>query len=363
MQRAMLLFVVSLGLALAGPGQGLARRGDHEAADKALDALVASAAATIDASLSAVAASAEALGRTYARLLAKAPRPTPRQGRSLARDMTARGQTTGFRASPGFFADEPAAMSPEPSFYYYGPRPFPDDLPRQLAVFASLAETFRAAYESFPFSWVYLTAANGAFCIYPYLPLAEATHNDPPTKQVFYQAADFANRAVGWQSPYLDLAGAGMMITASFPIYDGDALLGVSSRDITLEQLSRSVLSRLDLFEGGASLIMDKNGKLVAARGGGLDEELKTVNHAAGDAILHVRTAEGLAGLGKDKARASSQGAINQAAEGVLAEAAAGRLKTGHPVHFDLGGRRIVAARIPATGWYVVLVAPLEALD
>jgi hypothetical protein len=64
--------------------------------------------------------------------------------------------------------------------------------------------------------------------IYPYLPMDQAVKNDPPTEQVFYRAADFKRRAVGWTLPYLDLVGAGLMITASYPIYAEDKLLGVA---------------------------------------------------------------------------------------------------------------------------------------
>jgi hypothetical protein len=40
------------------------------------------------------------------------------------------------------------------------------------------------------------------------------------------------NGRVGWTGPYLDLVGAGMKLTASYPIQDCDRLLGVASRDI-----------------------------------------------------------------------------------------------------------------------------------
>jgi hypothetical protein len=48
-------------------------------------------------------------------------------------------------------------------------------------LFEQLAPTFRSAYESFPFSWVYLTTVDEAMIIYPYLPIEQAVNNSPPT--------------------------------------------------------------------------------------------------------------------------------------------------------------------------------------
>jgi hypothetical protein len=86
--------------------------------------------------------------------------------------------------------------------------------------------------------------------IYPYVPIEQAVNNAKPTETPYYKAADGARRAVGWTAPYLDLVGAGMMVTASFPIYRGDTLLGVMSRDITLQELADSVLRSEILYCG-----------------------------------------------------------------------------------------------------------------
>ena len=89
---------------------------------------------------------------------------------------------------------------------------------RQLDLFNRLVPTFRTVYESFPFSWVYMTTVDNAMMIYPYLPIDQAVNNGMPTETPYYRAADFESRAVGWTPPYLDLVGAGMMITASYPV-------------------------------------------------------------------------------------------------------------------------------------------------
>jgi hypothetical protein len=203
------------------------------------------AADRIDGVLDAVADSTKALGDTYARLAVANEQVTPDKESWLAR-RTTRSNTTRFRTSPAELSSPPAFQAPDPGFYSYRGEALDDGLLRQLSLFQRLVPTFRSAYERFPFSWVYLTTADEAMMmIYPYLPLEQAVNNGVPTENGYYKAANFDQRAVGWTPPYLDLVGAGMMINASYPIYAGDRLLGVSSRDVTLKELARSVLSHL----------------------------------------------------------------------------------------------------------------------
>ncbi|MEZ5581771.1 MAG: hypothetical protein R3F37_02405 [Candidatus Competibacteraceae bacterium] len=122
---------------------------------------------------------------------------------------------------------------------------------------------FRAAYRTFDFSWSYFTTVDNAMLIYPFLPISEAVNNQSPTEQVYYTSADFKQRRAGWTLPYLDLVGAGMMITVSYPTYDGDTLLGVVSHDITLKQLSDSVLNHLILEDGATAYIVSDSGLVV----------------------------------------------------------------------------------------------------
>ena len=105
-----------------------------------------------------------------------------------------------------------------------------------LDLFEQLVPTFRVAYESFPFSWVYVTTVDEAMMIYPYLPIEQALNDGTPTQTVYYRAADFAHHAVGWTPPYLDLVGAGMMAVELLPggelSLEGVAIIGFAAFEL-----------------------------------------------------------------------------------------------------------------------------------
>ena len=102
----------------------------------------------------------------------------------------------------------------------------------------------------------------------------QAVNNGTPTETPYYRAADFGSRAVGWTTPYLDLVGAGMMITASYPVYDSESLLGVMSHDITLKELASSVLLHLTNVERSSALISPPILVEVSTAGNGRDRGL-----------------------------------------------------------------------------------------
>jgi hypothetical protein len=304
--------------------------------------------------LSAVADSTKALGDTYARLATADDQVAPQRQPWLAR-RTTQGQTAGFRTWPAELSSPPAFQAPYPGFYSYQGGALGDALLRQLSLFERLVPTFRCAYESFPFSWVYLTTADEAMMIYPYLPLDQAVNNGIPTENGYYKAADFEQRAVGWTPPYLDLVGAGMMVTASYPVYAGDRLLGVSSRDITLKELARSVLSHLTDATGRSALLIDRNGLAIEATDPALAAEIDRVNAEAGAAVLYFRTADGIKRLGAKDAAASQSAEMNSAVERLLLQPVGSSDPT---VRLDVDGRRLLAARIERTGGVLVLMAP-----
>jgi len=315
--------------------------------------LVRLAADRIDGVLGAVADSTKALGDAYARLATDDQVPADREP-WLARHTT-QGSTTGFRTWPAELSSPPAFQAPYPGFYSYQGGALSDAVLRQLDLFEQLAPTFRSAYESSPFSWVYLTTADEAMMIYPYLPLDQAVNNGIPTENGYYKAANFGERAAGWTPPYVDLVGAGMMITASYPVYSGDRLLGVSSRDITLKQLARSVLSHLTDATGSSAVLIDSEGLAIDATDPALAAEIDRVNSEAGAAVLYVRTEDGIKRLGKNGAVASQSAEVGSAVERLLQQAERSSDPT---VRLDVNGRHLLAARIERTGWLVVLMAP-----
>ena len=220
-------------------------------------------------------------------------------------------------------------------------------------MFEALVPVFRAAYHSFDFSWVYLTSVDQGMMIYPYLPPEQAAANQLPTSQVYYLAADFEHRREGWTEPYLDLVGAGMMVTVSFPVY-ADKLLGVVSRDITLRQLSRSVLAELAIAIDRRVLLVDRNGLAIDASAASMEAEIESVNTAAKAAVLYYRDGSGLAALQRPTARSSAFGVANRAVEAVLA--AAGQDSDTGVIELQVDDAAVLAIALARTGWFLVLL-------
>jgi hypothetical protein len=323
---------------------------------KPWDALIKLAAAQIDRVFGDVAASTRGLADEYVALFKTVPAVTPAERSTWMRSYQAQGKTVGFKSWPGDPHSPPSFQAPFPSFYDYKGTAFTGDTFRQLEIFKRLTPVFRAAYRSFNFSWVYVTTAHGKMMIYPYLPITEAVNNERPTQQVYYTSADFKNRDVGWTLPYLDLVGAGMMITVSYPVYEGSTLLGVVSRDITLKQLSSQVLSHLVVGAGAVAFIVDRSGRVIGVSDPGLSRELERVNFKAAAAVLHYRTKEGLKRLGSKSAKTSASAWINQVTETLLAREA--KASASAVIRFVQDGREVLAARTARTGWYVVSAVP-----
>lgn len=347
------LAIVSVLILALSSAVSAADDGCDESVSALENTMVRLAADRLDGVFGAVADSTRALGDTYGRLAATQGKQPPFDRERWLALRTTQGNTTGLRTWPADWKSPPTFQAPYPGFYSYNGATLSEAVLRQLDLFERLAPTFRTAYESFPFSWVYVTTADEAMMIYPYLPIAQAVNNGTPTQTPYYRSADFARRTLGWTSPYLDLVGAGMMITASYPIYVGDALLGVMSRDITLRELTDSALSRLTHAGGGSALIVDGGGLAIGATDPALAAEIDRVNSKAGAAVLYYRSADGLRAITAKDAVASSSASTNALVEQVLAKAG-----SGGTVRLDLEGRHVLAARIERTGWLVVLIRP-----
>jgi len=323
---------------------------------KPRDALIRLAAAHIDRVFGDVAASTRALADEYVALSDSVPPTTQVERSAWMKDYQAQSQTVGFQTWPRDLHSPPTFQAPYPAFYDYTGTAFTDDTFRQLEIFKRLTPLFRAAYRSFDFSWVYVTTAEDRMMIYPYLPLAEAVNNELPSKQVYYTSADFKNRDAGWTLPYLDLVGAGMMITVSDPIYKGDTLLGVVSRDITLKQLSGEVMNHLVAEKDAVAFIVDRSGLVIGVSDPGLSLELDRVNSRAAAAVLHYRTEKGLKQSGTNSAMASTTAWINQLTEELISREA--KTPEASIIRFVRDGREVLAAKTAQTGWYLVVAVP-----
>ncbi len=312
------------------------------------------AAGWIGQVLDDVAASTEAVGHEFAAAFgALAPASEAEAAEWQARAQTQR-RTTAFRTWPAA-APAPLHAAAAPALYSYGESAVSPERAARLAALRSLVPVLRAAHRSFDFAWVYLTTADGLMLIYPYVPLDEAVNNDPPTQQVFYTAADIGRRAVGWTPPYLDLVGAGMMVTASSPVFLGDELIGVAARDITLDELSMTVLARLAQSGGATALLVDGRGVAIGASAPDLRAEIEQVNSQAGSASLFYRSEAELDRLAIGAARSSTFGWVNEVVDRVIA--GEGKAGGDGAQAFEAAGRAVRAAAIPSTGWFVILVS------
>ncbi|MEJ2085226.1 MAG: hypothetical protein P8Y44_06040 [Acidobacteriota bacterium] len=251
----------------------------------------------------------------------------------------ASGQTVLFQTWPGALQPAPEFQADHAGFYSYRGQTVDDETLFQLQVFQALTPAVRSAYSSFPFSWSYVTTADGMMLIYPFLTLEEAVNNEFPTDQTYYTHADFQHRSTGWTPPYLDLVGAGMMVTASTPAFEGDTLLGVCSHDITLAQISESVLKLLTRDVGGTAWLVDASGLVIGVSDADLEAELERVNKGAGKAVLHYRLSPtaGLAGA-RSGQHASVEISVGQSGDGEGHQPIASSLRRqGHPF-FETGG-------------------------
>ena len=325
--------------------------------DDCLGAISLQLARGMALTLEHVAQSIQALGGEYVRIYEATP-PMDRPEKDLwMKQALEKGQTINFR--PYSTGAEPAFQSPVPSFLFYNGRNITPNVTRELKAFEALVPLFKLTYQTFHYSWVYLTTFDEAFFIYPYLPLKEAVNNLPPTEQDFYKVADFAGGGVSWTRPYLDLAGAGMMVTVSYPVHGPEKLLGVISRDITLTQLSYRLLKPVAGRSGNLiSLIMDKEGLAIGTNRPAATEEINRINTMAGSAVLYYRTSQGLKTLGRQKAVCSSNDLFNAAGENALAARKSNPDAEIWLLNVEVGqtARKAAAASIPATGWLLVTI-------
>ncbi|MEM6583078.1 MAG: hypothetical protein AAF699_17500 [Pseudomonadota bacterium] len=345
-KRTVLVFVVFLG-GLITSVTILTARADPEAEDT----VIRLAVNHIDSQLGAVAASAEALGKAYLGLIGTQGTISRAQALAWRKQTVTKGSATLIKTWPDTLQDGPAFQAEYPSYLSYNDPDLSNSTLRNFAVFDKLTVAFRTAYESLPFSWVYFTSAEHAFMIYPFVPLANAENNGTPTNTTFYQAADFENKRSGWTEPYLDLVGAGMMVTVSYPVFQGELLLGVMSRDVTLEQATKSVLADLGI-NGYIALLVNAQGLAIDSSDPALAAEIADINSMAKAAVLYYRTADGLADLKQQDAVASQSTSINDIVETALANA-----NGGVSVH-TIQARKVSVGQVPTTGWYLLMIGP-----
>jgi putative methionine-R-sulfoxide reductase with GAF domain len=126
-------------------------------------------------------------------------------------------------------------------------------------IFASIADA------NIGTQWIYLTTAEGMIRLYPWAGNADYPDDWQPQTLGFYTvaAADRnPKRIPAWTNPYNDAAGAGIMITNSVPIYDGDTLIAVMSHDLLIQNLQSQILN-FKIGQAGYAFLIDNQGNLI----------------------------------------------------------------------------------------------------
>lgn len=310
----------------------------------------------IDSILEGVAASTAAVAGEFVTASRQTLAVTSKQ-RALWRERhLLKDKTVLFQTWPGALDSVPGYQADAAAYFSYQGENFDEQTWRQLEVFRILTPVVRAAHRAYPFSWSYVTTAQGLMLIYPFLTLNEAVNNDSPTEQTYYRHADFEHRKTGWTPPYLDLVGAGMMVTASTPAYDGDTLLGVASHDITLAELSERALRLLTRDVGGTAWLVDESGLLIGVSDPNLAGELVEANRQAGEAVLHYRLPAKLHQARPGNAQASQTAWVNEVTEEVLARTRAAR--DDGVVRFRHDNQQVFSGKSKVSGWHLVWITP-----
>lgn len=85
-----------------------------------------------------------------------------------------------------------------------------------------------------------------------------------PRQRPWYRAALQAGRPT-WSPVYLDFSSQLPTVTASTPIYEGNAIVGVCGTDVVLSEDLQAFLQELQIGQSGEALIMDRQGALLSS--------------------------------------------------------------------------------------------------
>ncbi|WP_373002117.1 diguanylate cyclase [Sulfurimonas sp.] len=237
---------------------------------------------------------------------------------------------------------------------------------KELNIFHQLTPALESLHNSFHFSWVYITTANDFMLIYPYVPYVNASDIYKPTQQHFYKAANFAQKSIGWEEPYNDIAGAGVLITASYPIYDKDEkLLGVASHDITVNKVAESILNETTMHKGSISFLISKQGRVISSTNLEQMQEMQKQNKQEYKGNFYYRTIKNAKENGLNDIKVSAHEYLNELGDEIIST-----IKPVKDVNTILWNSSIdffhdkllLVSQIPATEWILVSCVPKESI-
>lgn len=139
---------------------------------------------------------------------------------------------------------------------------------REAEMALDLNSQFQIAKSNIPnVQWAYYTSANKFINIYPWVTSDKFRLTEDSMKEEFFTAGmpeNNSKRQLYWTKPYVDEAGAGLMVTCGLPVYDTDnkTFLGTVTLDVTLEAL-KPFVSDFEYRQGSIFLINERNSLLA----------------------------------------------------------------------------------------------------
>jgi hypothetical protein len=140
-----------------------------------------------------------------------------------------------------------------------------DDVKNEMEMSLSLNSVFQAAKKNIPNSqWIYYTSKNNFINIYPWVSSSDFKFTEYLYSKPFYTMGlpeNNPDKSRFWTEAYVDEYGAGKMVTAARPVYNGDTFLGTVAIDVTFDEL----MSYVDQFHSdGTLMIINKERQLIA---------------------------------------------------------------------------------------------------
>lgn len=147
--------------------------------------------------------------------------------------------------------------------------PLAPKMEHDIAVTEQLNPLFDAIQRSnIGTQWIYLTLAEGMMRLFPWQDNSGYPADWKPQEVSFYTVALQERnplRQAMWTAPYNDFAGAGLMVTNSYPMYDHDKLIAVMSHDYRIKDLQKQVLG-FQVGPTGFAFLLDQQGNIIAHR-------------------------------------------------------------------------------------------------
>ena len=122
----------------------------------------------------------------------------------------------------------------------------------------------KALNQGFPIRWVYSGLANGLLINYP--GMGKLTE-DYDVRTRFWFKHSQNHRELFWSSPYIDLFGQGLVVSAVQPLYSKEnKFIGVSAIDITFDYAYNTIMAASEDKKTGIiknRYLIDKEGKVI----------------------------------------------------------------------------------------------------